>query len=169
MQPSTWQAGTTMCEQARAMIAMQLTNAQRPLLDVRTAIEAYLQREDPEAIMDAIKIAGYMEMPPIQDKIIEAAMRKARLLPTPQAPNPAAALVGPSGQPLIPQMQVAEGTFPPGQAAAGMPGIPGLTQPIVPPTPGTPPIGMGVGVGGRAAGSYPGLPGGVPGGNPVQQ
>ena len=77
--------------------------------------------------------------------------------------------VGPDGQPLIGGGQPG-GTMPPdgmvqppGQAAAGMPAIPGLTMPLGPPAP-APPGGIPGAPGGRAPGAYPGLPP-TPGGN----
>lgn len=143
-------------EQARAMIAMQLTNAERPLWSVRHALEK-MQEEDPESIIDDMKVERYMEDPPIRDAILQNAMRKARM--GPYAPtNAASKLVRPDGSPLIPEAAVAAGTFPPGQMAAGLPGIPGATQPVVPSPPGAPPIVMG----GQGVGAFPGQPGGVP-------
>lgn len=142
-------------EQARAMIAMQLTNAARPLWGVRHALEK-MQEEDPESIMADMKVENYLDEPEIKADIIYHARRKAGVLTPPQQPNPAAALVGPNGQPLLPGL--APGTVPPGQMAAGMPSIPGMNQPVVPPTPQAPAIALGTG--GRGSGMYPGRPGG---------
>ena len=141
-------------EQARAMIAMQLVNAPVPLSSPRHALEKYLQEEDPDAILDEAWVHRQLEAPPLVERITQEAMRLAGLGPE-AAPNPAAALVGPNGLPLLP-------ATPPGQAGAGMPAVPGLTTPIVPATPAGPAAVL-PGQGGRPAGTFPGQPGGVPG------
>ena len=140
--------------QANAMIAMQLTNAAKPLSGVRHALETYLQEEDPESIMDEMAVEAALASEPLASMVTERALKDAGLLPAqPPAPSPGQQLVGPNGQPI------SSGMLPPGpgqlnpvplsgQAPPGVPGVRGLTMPISP----TPPQGPG--------GVYPGQPGG---------
>lgn len=138
-------------EQARAMIAMQLTNAQKPLLSRKRAIEKHLQEEDPEGVLNEIATEDALEQEPFKTLIMTEALRKAGYLPSAQSglldaqgqPMPSA-----GGGPGLPGL--------PGQAAAGMPAIPGLNQPLQPGPPGS--NGIPAGTGGRAPGSYPGMP-----------
>jgi hypothetical protein len=138
--------------QANAMIAMQLTNANEPLFDVRHALETYMQEEDPEAIIEAIAVQQALKEEPLKSMMLENSLREAGLLPPPAPPAPPT-ILGPNGMPLQP------GMVPPGpgqlqpvplanQAPPGMGGVPGLTMPIQPAAPGGP------------AGMYPGQPGG---------
>jgi hypothetical protein len=157
-------------EQARAMIAVQVTNAPKPLYSRKRALEKFMQEEDPEGVLDDIYTEEVLDTDPmVHSTVVERALREAGF-PVPGQPNPADALVGPQGQPLIPSTVGAPSPyFPAGQGGNGVPAVPGLTQPMQPPRPGGGPSRGGSnsgGRGGRAAGSYPGLPGGVPGGQP---
>ncbi|MFA6046569.1 MAG: hypothetical protein WC718_16410 [Phycisphaerales bacterium] len=147
-------------QQANAMIAMQLTNAAKPLYDRRTALERWMQEEDPDAILAAIRVDELIENDPtLKQMTDDAALAKAglrRAPPPAPAVNPAAALVGPNGQPLLPpgpNQLVPQAN----QAPPGVQGIPGLTMPISPTPPGVPVGGNG---GNEAAGVFPGRPGG---------
>jgi hypothetical protein len=153
-------------EQARAMIASQLVNAPVPLYDPETALEKWLQEEDPQKILDRIWVNKKLNETPLDELTVQAAMRRAGVL-QPNTPNPAANLVSPTGEPLLQQLGGGGTASPylPGQVSAGMPAIPGLNQPVQPETPGTPAILAGTG--GRPAGAYPGRPGGVPAGSKV--
>lgn len=151
-------------EQARAMIAMQLVNAPKPLMSQHRAIEKYLQEEDPQQILDEIAVEQALQEEPLHSMMIQQALTEAGV--NPNAQNPASQLVGPNGQPLIsqtpggggmPMLPGATGAVP-GQAAAGTPAIPGLNQPIAP-SPGPAPAIL-PGQGGRPAGAFPGQPGG---------
>jgi hypothetical protein len=148
-------------EQARAMIALQLTNAQKPLYDIRHALETWMQEEDPDSIMDALAVEQALNSEPLASMVREQALREAGLLPAqPPAPNPAQQLVGPNGQPLLaggPMSPGMQGVPLANQAPPGMPGVPGLTMPL---SPQAPQGGGGIpgAVGGRAPGMYPGLP-----------
>ncbi len=132
-------------EQARTMIAIQATNAPKPLYGVRHALERQLQEEDPESIMDEAWVEQAVNNAPLNAEIIQEAMRRANL-----GQQQRSGLVGANGQPL-----------PPGGApgVSGMPSVPGVTMPMTP----TPPQPSGIlpGNGGRVAGSYPGQPGGA--------
>jgi hypothetical protein len=140
-------------EQARAMIAMQLTNAQKPLLSRKRAIEKHLQEEDPEGILNEIALEDALEQEPLKSLQMQEALRKAGLLP-----QPGAGLLNQFGQPMPPGGQGGPPSpFVAGQAAGGMPGIPGLTQPMIPGPPGS--NGVPAGTGGRPAGGFPGQPG----------
>lgn len=128
-------------EQARAMIAMQLVNAPKPLLSRRLAIQKYLQEEDPEGILDEIAAEQAMEQEPLHSMVVQEALKRAGLLP-PQPQGPPEQ--GPPGQgsPGMPSPNDA--------GNSGQPTVPGLTQPLQPAPPN--PAGTG-------AGAYPGLPG----------
>jgi hypothetical protein len=158
--------------QAMAMIAMQLTNAPVPLYDVRHALEDLMQVEDADSITDNIYVQKKLDTDTSLDKIVvDAALREARLMPTPPAPNPMASLVGPDGQtPLIQAaglLQPGPGDIAPNplggdigipQSAgpiAGAPSVGGINRPLMPGVP------VPQARGGRAAGSYPGQPGGA--------
>lgn len=144
-------------EQARAMVATQLVNAPIPLMSQKGAIEKYLQEEDAEGIVDDIYIERALEEEPLRSMVVQRALEAAGLLPPPTPPaNPLSALVGPNGQPILPAGI-------PGQAAGGLPMVPGLNLPLVPPAPG----GVPIQTGGRAPGSFPGLPPSQPGNIPV--
>ena len=136
-------------DQARAMIALQLTNSSRPLYDVRHALETLLQEEDPDAIIEAMFIERALEQEPLNSMITEEALKEAGILPEPPpAATPAANLVGPDGQPLLPPGPGGlTNVTPAGQMASGTPSVGGLNRPIIPNRPG-----------GRAAGSHPGRP-----------
>lgn len=146
-------------EQARAMIALQLTNAQKPLYDVRHALETWLQEEDPDSILDALAVEQALQSEPLVSLVREQALREAGLLPA-QPPRPAPQLVNQFGEPLTggPMSPGMQGVPLANQAPPGMPGVPGLTMPLAPPMPQGP--GIPGNVGGREAGMYPGMPGG---------
>lgn len=156
-------------DQARAMIALQLTNAAKPLYDRRHALETWMQEEDPDAILDAIAVETALSEEPLRGMVIQEALQEAGMVPAP-APPPSG-LLGPTGAPLPSTLGAGPGAgmVPPGpsdlqpvplanQAPPGVPGVPGLTMPLVPQPP--PARGMPVERGGRAPGTYPGLPGG---------
>lgn len=140
-------------EQARAMIATQLTNAQKPLDSRRHAMEYWLQFEDPEGIINEIAVEDALDNDPMLKQLtITAALQKAGILPPEQS-----GLLGPNGSPLPSSGQNPNMTpYFPGQIS-GMPGIPGLTQPMIPPAPQ--PAGVPGANGGRPAGAMPGQPG----------
>lgn len=142
-------------QQARSMIALQLTNAQTPLYDPETALERLLQEEDPQRILDKIYINQKLSDPSIDQLIVERAMKKAGVYNT--GASPLANLVNPRGEPILGSAPEA---YPPGQVAAGLASVPGLTQQITPNTPSTPAILPGA-VGGRSEGMFPGQPGGA--------
>ena len=162
-------------EQARAMIAVQATNAPKPLYGRKRALEKFMQEEDPEGVLDEIYVENVLDNDPtVHATIVGRALREAGF-PAPIPNNPASQLVGPNGQPLIGGGTAAPGPqnteppggapspFSPGPSANGQPGIPGLTQPIQPPQPGGGPSRGGRnsnGLSARGAGGYPGQPGG---------
>lgn len=139
-------------EQARAMIALQLTQAAKPLLSRKRALEKYLQEEDPEGVLDEIAVETALESPPLSNLVTEHALQDAGL-----APRPTPQLLGPNGQPLAPSG--APGGPPasppgvPGPAGAGLPAVPGVTMPLQPPVPQGPPVQA------SAPGRFPGQPG----------
>jgi hypothetical protein len=129
-------------EQARAMVAFQLTSGPTPLLSHRRALEKYLQIEDPDDVMDEIAIEKALSMPPLSDTILANALWEAGLGPNPNAPPPT---------PPQPAMSATPGFN--GAAAGGLPSLPGVNAPMQPPPPGAPPIQPG-----RPAGAFPGSP-----------
>lgn len=131
-------------EQARAMIAMQIVNAPKPLMSQKRAIEKYLQEEDPETIMDEIAVEEALNTSPLRDLWIQHAVQQAGL---------GAGLGGPqNGEPPGAQPGVNDA------GNAGEPAIPGLNQPMQPAPPGPPSGGVPGAPGGRAAGAFPGQP-----------
>lgn len=126
-------------EQARAMIALQLVNANKPLLSRRRAIEKYLQEEDPESILDEIAVDEALEEEPLKGMWLQRAVEEAHLLPAKQQQQ-GTGLVNQYGQPMSSGMAGI-----PGQASLGMPAVPGATMPLTPQVP-------------RAPGMYPGQP-----------
>ena len=115
-----------------------------------------MQEEDPDSILEELRVEDAMDREPLASIILENALRKANLLPKmPAAPNPASALVGPGGGPLLPpgpsQLNPA---VPAEQSVLGTPAQPGNTMPIQP-------------TGGRPGGMYPGMPGNQGPGAPV--
>lgn len=137
-------------EQARTMIAIQATNAPKPLYGVRHALERQLQEEDPESIMDEAWVEGQLSQAPLDAQIVQEAMRRVGLGQQPAT----AGLVGPTGEPLVPQGPGLGGA--PG--VSGMPAVQGVTMPVQP-TPSQPSAIL-PGNGGRVAGANPGQPGG---------
>ncbi len=144
-------------EQARAMVATQLVAAK--MVSKRYALEQWVQVDDPDAVLEEIVVEDAMNEEPLLSIWREEALRIAGLLPpkaeeaAPAAApvDPLAALVGPTGQPLIPPgpTQLQPGI--PGQAAGGLPSVPGLNMPIQP-TPPQQSVGL--------PGQFPGQPGG---------
>lgn len=136
-------------EQARAMIGNQAI--QIGVMSKKRVLEKYYQEEDPEGVLDDVAVEKALDEDPMLKALqTEEALRRAGFLP-----KPSSGLLGPNGQP-IPSGQNPM-MIPPGQAAGGLPGIPGMTQPMIPSPPnGASPL---VGVGGRPAGAYPGQPG----------
>jgi len=146
-------------QQAMAMIAMQLTNAEKPLSSQRHAAEVWLQEEDWETIADQIEVEEALREEPLRTLVREEALREAGLLPKLTQPNPAAQLVDQYGNQMLPQGPNTLGPVPlANQAPPGVPGVPGLTMPVQPsgPSGGSVPGATG----GRPAGMYPGQPGG---------
>jgi hypothetical protein len=129
--------------QADAMIATQLVSA--GFYSKRQALETRLQEEDPDGILQEVRVEQMIETDPTLKQAVEdAALAKAGLKRQPQA-NPAAALVNAQGGPLLPP---GPGQLTPsaaGSNVSGMPAVQGVTMPIQP---------------GRPAGMYPGRPGG---------
>lgn len=142
-------------EQARAMIALQLTNAQKPLYDRRHALETWLQEEDPESILDALYVEEALQEEPLKSLVVQQALQEAGILPAQQsAPTQ---LVDQYGQPMMQPMSPGMAGVPlANQAPPGVPGVPGVTMPLTPQQP----QGIPGNVGGRVAGAYPGQPGG---------
>lgn len=147
-------------EQARAMVAIQLTNPGNQLVSKRYALEEWVQVDDADAVLEEIVVEQAMNEEPLLSIWRDEALRLAGLLPPKDAEAPAAAPVDPlaalqgalgGGQGALPPgpNQLQPGI--PGQAAGGLPSVPGLNMPIQP----TPPQG-----GGLPAGQYPGQPGG---------
>lgn len=134
--------------QAMAMIAKQLTEGppESRLMSRRAAMEDLLGLEDPDTMIDEIWVEDQMATnPAVNELVVSNAVRQSGLMPTP-AQNPAAALVGPNGQPLVP------GGLP-GQVAGGLPVMPGMGMPMQPPAPGG-----GMVPGPQVSGVYPGQP-----------
>jgi hypothetical protein len=128
--------------QANAMIATQLVSA--GLNDKRTALENWMQEEDPDSILTAIRVDEMIETDPaLKQAVDDAALAKAGLK---RQPNPASALVNAQGNPLIPPGPGQLMSGPAANQVEGMPAVPGVTMPIV--------------QRGRPAGAYPGQPGG---------
>jgi len=141
-------------QQAQSMIALQLTQAQKPLISIRHALEEYLQEEDPDSIADEIAVEKALEAGPLAQMVQDEALREAGILPpAQQSTNPASALVNPQGQPLMSTGM--QGL--PGQAQAGLPSVQGINMPM---SPQPPQQGVPGATGGRPAGAYPGQPGG---------
>lgn len=133
-------------DQARAMIAIQLTNSSKPLSSRRAAIETWLQEEDPDGIMEEMRVEDAMDKEPLASFLLDKAMKRAGLIP--EQPNPADQLVGPDGRPLIPPGPTELNPITPAQESVlGTPAVQGQNMPII-------------GQGGRPAGAYPGQPGG---------
>lgn len=126
-------------EQARAMIAMQLVNAPKPLMSRKRALTKYLQEEDAEAIMDEIAVEQALDSEPLHSLWVEEAVKQAGLMPPQiQQGQP------PSGGPPMPN----------DAGNSGEPTVPGLNQPLQQPPPNRP---RGA-AGGRPAGAFPGRP-----------
>lgn len=145
-------------EQARAMIALQLTNSAKPLYSKRDALERWMQEEDADAILENIAVEEALEAEPLKSMILEEALRDAELLPPPPPEVPQmGGLVDQFGQPLMPPGMGSPIPMD-GMIAAGGPSVPGVNMPIAPTPPPQP--GIPGAPGGRVAGSYPGQPSG---------
>lgn len=151
-------------KQAVTMIAVQGTNAQKPLFSRRWALQELLNVEDPEAMADEIAVEDALDNDPtLKASWTQAALREANLLPAPP-PAPAApppTILGPDGQPLPPSGGGVS-PFPPGQIAGGLPSIPGLTMSYTPAPPqgggGPPAVSVNGGYPGQPSGQGPPLP-----------
>jgi hypothetical protein len=142
-------------EQARAMIAIQMVNAPKPLWSRRHALEVAMQEEDADRIIDEIAVEDALDSEPLKSQWMAEAVREAGVEQpdTPQVDATEQGMSGMAGAPL-----------------PGVQGVPGATTPMIPPQPvggstpggagGQVPIGGGVASGGRPAGVYPGQPGG---------
>ena len=134
-------------DQARAMIALQLTNSSKPLFNRRHALETLLQEEDPDSILDAIYVEQAVEQEPLRSMIVAEALKEAGII-LPSTIGAASELVGPTGERLLPPGPSNLNPVPRAEEdVLGTPAVTGLTQPVVPGRPG-----------GRPAGAYPGLP-----------
>ncbi len=134
-------------EQARAMIARQLTEGDDPLISHRHALEKWLEEEDPDTIFKQIVTEKAIKSEAMQTLLMDEALREAGLAPAkPEAPIDPLAQAQQLGQQL-PGL--------PGQMQAGLPTIPGLNMPAQPAAPQGVPM-----PGGQPAGAYPGLPAG---------
>lgn len=134
-------------EQAQAMVALQLTQAPKPLYDRRHALETFLQEEDPDDILDAIAVEEAMGQEPLRGMMLEKALRDAGIaMPQSDTPPQPQGMLGP-GAPVV-------------NSPPGAPSQPGLNTPLGnPPAPRPRPTQIGR-RGGRVAGAYPGRPGG---------
>jgi hypothetical protein len=133
-------------DQANALIARQLTEGDRPLDSRQHAMEKWLGYEDPLTIMDQIFVEQAMEAEPLRTLILDDALRRSGLTPTP--PPPPTGLVGPDGMPI----QTMPGM--PAELSGGQPVMPGMNAPFMQEGGGSV-IGA---PGGRPAGAFPGLP-----------
>ncbi len=154
--------------QAAAMIALQLTNAPKPLYDRRNALEKLMQEEDADGIMDAIWVEEALNAEPLRSRAIEEALADADM----SQPKPsfvglngqellgAGGLLGADGMPAAGGPAPYVGSIPlQGMPMPGGAMVPGLNKPIVPGQPGGAGLsGVPGAVGGSPAGSYPGLP-----------
>ena len=139
------------------MMASQLVNTPKQMISKRYALEHYLQVDDPDGMMDDIWVESAMDNDPnINQQVVAAALKRAGLGQQGQS-----GILGPNGQPM--QSGGPPNGYPPGQAAAGTPVVPGLNQPATPGPPGPPAIAGGRGTpgapGGRPGGMFPGGPG----------
>ena len=125
-------------EQANAMIAMQLTNAQIPLASQRHALEKWLREDDPDGILREMDVEReFRENPVLRQMKIDEALSRAHI----RQPQPQGGLVDQFGQPMG-----GMGAIPQAEALVqGTPGVQGITA------------GMPAG---RPRGMYPGQPGG---------
>ena len=131
-------------EQANAMIGIQTVNSPKQMLSTKRALERYFQEEDPEGAVDEIYVERALESEPVNSIVIQQALQEAfpelaQQVQPPPHPNPASALVGPNGEPLINQ----NGSLGAAEMIGGIPSVQGLNTPIQP---------------GRA-GMFPGRPG----------
>lgn len=152
-------------EQARVSIAIQATNAPKPLFSRRYAREHFANVEDPEAMADEIAVEDALDTDPVLKQLItQKALEAAGLAPPEPDPTGAG---GPPVDPMMAGMPPDMGggmippgptelmpSQPPGQMGAGFPSVPGVTRPLMPTPPGQmPPPGL------RVNGGWPGMPG----------
>lgn len=130
-------------EQANAMIGIQTVNSPKQMLSTKRALERYFQEEDPEGAVDEIYVERALDSEPIASIVMQHALQEAfpelAAQVPPPPPNPASALVGPNGEPLVNQ----GGSLGAAEMVGGIPSVQGLNTPIQP---------------GRA-GMFPGRPG----------
>lgn len=116
-------------EQANAMIAMQLVNAPKQLLSLETALERYLQLDDPMGEIDRIEVERALADPEIGQQVALQALKRAGIIP--KGPPPGQPILGPNGQPLPPSGGPGQpGGGPPGMAGPQGPTVPGLNEPV---------------------------------------
>lgn len=142
--------------QASAMVALQMVNAPKQLISRRYALEEFVGVENPDDMAEEIAVENALDESPFKELIAQDALRQAGLLPSeePPPPLPPDPSMLPPGM-LTPGPHNLEPMGIDGQAAAGMPAIPGLTMPLQP----TPPVrGVQPGLTPGAPGAYPGLP-----------
>ncbi len=139
--------------QAAAMIALQLTNAAKPLYSRREALERIMQEEDADSILEDIDIEDALNTEPLKSIWVSEALRESGMLPQDAEPKPGNVNMAPNAASPIPSNMA---------PLPGEPGVPGLTMPMLP----GPPQGGGSipgNTGGRAPGTYPGQPSGPQG------
>ncbi len=147
-------------EQANSMIALQMVNAPKQMISLETALEKYLQLDDPLGEMDRITVEQAMQDPALKQMWVAAALKRANIQPP--VPQPPPGILGPNGQPIA----STPGT---NSVVAGEPTVPGLNEPLPGvqaqnqiPRPGQSSQAehMHGNVAMLRAGSYPGRPGG---------
>ncbi len=135
-------------QQANAMIALQLTNATKPLVSNQFAAEEYLQIEDYDSVKSQMIVENATQQGALAAILLQEALKEAGLIPATPPPNPASDLVNTQGGPLIPPGPGQLNPVTPAeQTVTGTPSVRGLNQPVIPGNSG-----------GRTAGAYPGLP-----------
>lgn len=107
-------------EQANSMIALQMVNAPKQMISLETALEKYLQLDDPLGEMDRITVEQAMQDPALKAQWVAAALKRANIAP-PVLPPPTG-ILGPNGQPIASGTNSATGV--------GEPTIPGLNEPV---------------------------------------
>lgn len=162
--PLTWEFTPVLPTdlQAQVALAIQATNAPKPLVSRRWARENWVHVEDSEQMADEIMVEDEIDNnPQIKQAMVSKALQEAGLIPPP-APPPSG-LVGPNGQPLPPSGAGGPppgppSAEPPGQIAGGFPAVPGMTMAM--PGSGGPPTNGNYGDPRAIAGGYPGQPAG---------
>ena len=151
-------------EQANSMIALQMVNAPKQMISLETALEKYLQLDDPLGEIDRIVVENAMKQPQLEQQWMAEALKRAGIAPP--VPQPPPGILGPNGQPIA-SGQPAPGT---NSVAGGEPSVPGLNEPVagIQAMNQTPAIGQssmaehmhGPSAMPARAGAYPGRPGG---------